>query len=69
MKTISAETRSTDLILWSLKKYPSRDTIPLIVQERNMLLTMEQAYKESYQAMPNPERIDKVIKFCLSTFI
>ncbi len=28
-----------------------------------MLLTMEQAYKESYQAMPNPERIDKVTKF------
>jgi hypothetical protein len=34
-----------------------------------MLLTMEQAYKESYQAMPNPERIDKVTEFCLSTFI
>jgi hypothetical protein len=34
-----------------------------------MLLTMEQAYKESYQAMPNPERIDKVTNFCLSTFI
>ncbi len=28
-----------------------------------MLLTMEQAYKESYQAMPNPERIDKVTSF------
>jgi hypothetical protein len=69
MKTISAETRSTDLILWSLKKYPSLDTIALIVQERNMLLTMEQAYKESYQAMPNPERIDKVKKIFLPFFI
>jgi hypothetical protein len=68
MKTISAQTKSTYLISWFLKK-PSRDTIPLIVQERNMLLTMEQAYKESYQAMPNPERIDKVTKFCLATFI
>ena len=29
-----------------------------------MLLTMEHAYKEEFQAMPNPERIDKVVLRC-----
>jgi len=32
----------------------------VLLKERNMLLTMEDAYKEEYVAMPNPERIDKV---------
>jgi len=32
----------------------------VLLKERNMLLTMEHAYKEEYTAMPNPERKDKV---------
>eukprot|EP00088_Acartia_fossae_P020411 TRINITY_DN219_c0_g1_i2.p1 TRINITY_DN219_c0_g1~~TRINITY_DN219_c0_g1_i2.p1 ORF type:complete len:255 (-),score=30.16 TRINITY_DN219_c0_g1_i2:69-833(-) len=32
----------------------------VLLKERNMLLTMEHAYKEAYVAMPNDERIDKV---------
>jgi len=32
----------------------------ILLKERNMLLTMEHAYKEEYVAMPNPERRDKV---------
>jgi len=32
----------------------------ILLKERNMLLTMEHAYKEEYVAMPNQERIDKV---------
>ena len=32
----------------------------ILLKERNMLLTMESAYKVAYAAMPNPERIDKV---------
>lgn len=32
----------------------------VLLKERNMLLTMESAYKEKFAAMPNPERIDKV---------
>merc|ERR1719347_1064115 len=32
----------------------------VLLKEKNMLLTMEHAYKEEYVAMPNPERIDKV---------
>jgi len=32
----------------------------ILLKERNMLLTMEEAYKDEFVAMPNPERIDKV---------
>lgn len=32
----------------------------ILLKERNMLLTMQHAYTVEYQAMPNPERIDKV---------
>ena len=32
----------------------------ILLKERNMLLTMEHAYKEAVQPMPNEERIDKV---------
>jgi len=32
----------------------------VLLKERNMLLTMEHAFKEEWEAMPNPERIDKV---------
>jgi len=32
----------------------------ILLKERNMLLTMEEAYKDEDVAMPNPERIDKV---------
>ena len=32
----------------------------VLLKERNMLLTMEQAYKEEYVNLPNEERIDKV---------
>ena len=32
----------------------------VLLKERNMLLTMEEAYKDKWIAMPNPERIDKV---------
>jgi len=32
----------------------------VLLKERNMLLTMEQAYKDEYMPMPNPERQDKV---------
>ena len=32
----------------------------ILLKERNMLLTMESAYKDKFAAMPNPERIDKV---------
>merc|ERR1719320_400422 len=32
----------------------------ILLKERNMLLTMADAYKEEFIAMPNPERIDKV---------
>jgi len=32
----------------------------VLLKERNMLLTMEEAYKDEFVAMPNPERIDKV---------
>ena len=31
-----------------------------MLKERNMLLTMEEAYKEAKEEMPNEERIDKV---------
>ena len=32
----------------------------VLLKERNMLLTMEHAYKEETETWPNPERIDKV---------
>ena len=32
----------------------------ILLKERNMLLTMEQAYKDAVMQMPNEERIDKV---------
>ncbi|KAI4500447.1 hypothetical protein M0802_004409 [Mischocyttarus mexicanus] len=32
----------------------------VLIKERNMLLTMEDASKKSYKIFPNPERIDKV---------
>ena len=32
----------------------------VLLKERNMLLTMEHAYKEAVLPMPNEERIDKV---------
>lgn len=32
----------------------------VLIKERNMLLTMEEACKRSYKIFPNPERIDKV---------
>ena len=38
------------------------------MKERNMLLTMQEAYKEANKHMPNEERIDKVI-FKLPTTI
>ena len=34
----------------------------VLLKERNMLLTMEEAYRDKWIAMPNPERIDKVGK-------
>ena len=33
----------------------------VLLKERNMLLTMAAAYEQEYTAMPNPERIDKVL--------
>ena len=32
----------------------------ILLKERNMLLTMEEAYKQANENMPNPERLDKV---------
>jgi len=32
----------------------------VLLKERNMLLTMEEAHKDEFVAMPNPERVDKV---------
>jgi len=32
----------------------------VLLKERNMLMTMEQAYKEAVEKFPNPERLDKV---------
>lgn len=32
----------------------------MLLKERNMLLTMEHAYREAVEAMPNQERLDKV---------
>ena len=32
----------------------------VLLKERNMLLTMEEAYKEKFEYFPNPERLDKV---------
>ena len=32
----------------------------VLLKERNMLLTMEVAYKDKFAPMPNPERVDKV---------
>lgn len=32
----------------------------VLLKERNMLLTMEEAYKREWEYFPNPERIDKV---------
>ncbi|XP_076249140.1 mitochondrial ribosomal protein L47 [Calliopsis andreniformis] len=32
----------------------------VLLKERNMLLTMEEAYKKQYEYFPNPERLDKV---------
>ncbi|KZC08750.1 PREDICTED: 39S ribosomal protein L47, mitochondrial [Dufourea novaeangliae] len=32
----------------------------VLLKERNMLLTMEEAYKQKMEYFPNPERIDKV---------
>ena len=32
----------------------------VLLKERNMLLTMEEAYKQANEHMPNEERIDKV---------
>lgn len=32
----------------------------VLLKERNMLLTMEAAYKKEVEPMPNPERLDKV---------
>ena len=32
----------------------------VLLKERNMLLTMAEAYKEASEHMPNDERIDKV---------
>ena len=31
-----------------------------MLKERNMLMTMEHAYKEAVEKFPNPERLDKV---------
>ena len=39
------------------------------MKERNMLLTMQEAYKEANKHMPNEERIDKVIFKILTTII
>ncbi|XP_053970314.1 39S ribosomal protein L47, mitochondrial [Hylaeus volcanicus] len=33
----------------------------VLLKEYNMLLTMEQAYKEKFEYFPNPERIDKIL--------
>ncbi|XP_043249391.1 39S ribosomal protein L47, mitochondrial [Colletes gigas] len=33
----------------------------VLLKEHNMLLTMEEAYKQEYEYFPNPERIDKVL--------
>jgi len=33
-----------------------------LLKERNMLLTMEEAYKQACENMPNPERLDKVVE-------
>ena len=35
----------------------------ILLKERNMLLTMEEAYKENFAAMPNVERKEKVITY------
>lgn len=32
----------------------------VLLKERNMLMTMEHEANEQYEALPNPERIDKV---------
>ncbi|XP_014479560.1 PREDICTED: 39S ribosomal protein L47, mitochondrial [Dinoponera quadriceps] len=32
----------------------------VLMKERNMLMTMEEACKEAYEIFPNPERLDKV---------
>lgn len=32
----------------------------ILLKEKNMLLTMEQACKDESELFPNPERIDKV---------
>ena len=32
----------------------------VLLKERNMLMTMEEAYKEAVEKFPNPERLDKV---------
>uniref|UniRef100_A0A914X1S4 Large ribosomal subunit protein uL29m n=1 Tax=Plectus sambesii TaxID=2011161 RepID=A0A914X1S4_9BILA len=32
----------------------------VLLKERNMLLTMEQAYKDAIRVFPNPERLDRV---------
>ena len=32
----------------------------VLLKERNMLLTMEEAFKDKVAPMPNPERMDKV---------
>ena len=37
----------------------------ILLKERNMLLTMEEAYKQANENMPNPERLDKVATKCL----
>ena len=32
----------------------------VLLKERNMLMTMEHAYKQAVERYPNPERLDKV---------
>jgi hypothetical protein len=37
----------------------------VLLKEKNMLLTMEQACKDESEYFPNPERIDKVSRYIL----
>jgi hypothetical protein len=52
---------------WKLDELRLKNSVDLhklwfvLLKERNMLLTMQAAYKENHTAFPNPERIAKVI--------